>query len=131
MEMKQTPEETHEKIRVKCIELVDDSDNVVMKLGPCEDAEDELIPITIFDKNENEVCELGFGADGEFVKVSGENGSVVINNTSSGGHITVFNDDDNCSISIRAREGGDSVFGFLNFFRSAIQMPNRDSNSCN
>lgn len=77
LSLRQVEPPIQEKIRVRYIDIVDSSDNVIMSLGDNStiyDSSDRSI-ITIYDSVGNEVIELGYNSVCGILNIYGDNGS--------------------------------------------------------
>ncbi len=120
--------EIQNKIRVREIEILDDDNNIVARIGRRNgifDSDGQPI-ITIYDSEYSDVVKIGRDEDGGEITVSGDDGFVNICSGSDGGmlHINHYHNDDKYRIVIAARQ---TVMGlFSTFLRGFIEIHKND-----
>ena len=121
MEARVEPE-IRDKIQVREIEILDDEDNVVARIGAkdgvyeASDKSESIEILTIYDSEDSAVVKIGRDEDGGRFSILGSNGAVHIYHNYYGGLLRIIHSDgdDVYKIDISARQNG---FGFVNIFR--------------
>ena len=129
MDIEMEPE-IQDKIRVREIEILDDNDNVVARLGSKDgkyEEDDDRGIISIFNNDNKCVLEIGINSYGGNLIILGDQGFTRISTNINGGIVNIVQskEDENYSLNISARSDRPKSFFLDN--EGFIEIYNGDS----